>query len=189
MAKTVNSTYSKTAIWLHWMIAALIIGQLVGGKVMMAMDPAPLKFEIFQLHKSFGFIILGLSVFRLLLRLSHKAPALPDGMKAAEKLGAKFSHIAFYVFMIGIPISGWVMVSSSPYVIATKIFKVIPVFDLPGLPRTESFNELTKGVHEYMGMAIAALLILHITAALKHHFVNKDDVLARMLPRIQVNTK
>ena len=186
MSNAAKSTYTKTAMWLHWTIAALIIGQLIGGKVMMAMDPAPLKFEIFQLHKSFGFIVLGLSIARLLWRLGHKPPALPDGMKRAEKLGAKISHIAFYVLMIGIPISGWVMVSSTPYVITTEIFKIIPVFDLPGLPRTESFNDLTKSVHEYMGMAMAALLILHIAAALKHHFVNKDDVLNRMAPRIKV---
>ncbi len=186
MSASVKSTYTKTAIWLHWMIAALIIGQLIGGKVMHAMDPAPLKFELYQLHKSFGFIILALSVARLLWRLGHKPPALPDGMKPFEKIGAKLSHIAFYILMIGIPISGWVMVSSSPYIIETKIFKLIPVFDLPGVPRTEGFNALTKDVHEYMAIAIAALLVLHIGAALKHHFVEKDDVLNRMAPRIKV---
>lgn len=181
-----KSSYSKTAIWLHWIIAALIVGQLVGGKVMHAMDPAPLKFEIYQLHKSFGFIILALSLFRLLWRLFHKAPALPAGMKPAEKFGAKLSHIGFYILMIAIPLSGWIMTSSSPYVIATEIFKIIPVPDVPGIPRTESFNDLMKDMHEYMAMAIAALLALHIGAALKHHFVNKDDVLTRMIPRIKI---
>ena len=186
MSKPAQSTYTKTAMWLHWIIAALIIGQLAGGKIMHAMDPAPMKFELYQLHKSFGFIILALSIARLLWRLGHKPPALPDGMKRFETIGAKLSHIGFYILMIGIPVSGWVMVSSSPYIITTEIFKLIPVFDLPGIPRTESFNALTKDVHEYMAMAIAALLVLHIAAALKHHFISKDNVLNRMAPRIKV---
>lgn len=185
MSAAPAKTYTKIAIWLHWLIAILIIGQLAGGKIMMAMDPAPLKFEIFQLHKSFGFIVLFLSIARLLWRLGHKAPPLPAGMKPIEKIGAKLSHIGFYGLMIGIPISGWVMVSSTPYVIATKIFKVIPVPDIPGLPRSEAFNNLMKDTHEVMGFLILALLILHIAAALKHHFVNKDDVLSRMVPRIK----
>jgi len=185
MIKPVPSAYSKTAIILHWLIALLIIGQLIGGKVMMWMDPAPLKFEIFQLHKSFGFIILALSLLRLVWRLSHKAPALPKDMKPFEKWGAKLSHIGFYVLMIGIPLSGWVMVSASTTRITTKIFKTIKVPDFPGVTRSEYMETLTENVHEKMAILIALLLLLHIGAALKHHFVDKDDVLTRMVPRLK----
>lgn len=182
---TSSNSYTKTAIILHWIIALLIIGQLIGGRVMMAMDPAPLKYEIFQLHKSFGLIILMLSLLRLAWRLTHRPPPLPEGMKPVERLGAKLSHIGFYVLMIGIPLAGWILVSASTRQITTKIFKVITWPDFPGVTRSEGLETIMKDVHEYMAYAAIALILLHVGAALKHHFVNKDHVLIRMLPFVK----
>jgi len=153
-----TTRYTKVAIALHWLIALLIIGQLAGGKIMMAMDGSPLKFELFQLHKSFGIIILLLSVLRLLWRLTHKAPALPKHMPKHERLAAKVSHIGFYGLMIGIPLAGWAMVSAAPIKITTKVFKVVKWPDMPLIERSE---------------------------ALKHHYKDKDDVLTRMVPRLK----
>lgn len=186
---TRSHRYTRTAVVLHWLIALMIIGQLIGGKVMMWLDPTGSllgisKFELFQLHKSFGFIILALSLFRLIWRLMHKAPPLPSGMKAYEKASAKLTHIGFYGFMIGLPLSGWAMVSVSSPRITTKVFDVLKVPDLP-LPRSEAMEALTKNIHEYAAYLLIALLVLHIGAALKHHFVNKDDVLSRMVPQIK----
>jgi len=185
MNTTLSPRYTRTAVILHWLIAVMIIGQLLGGKIMMWLDPAPLKFELFQLHKSFGFIILGLSILRLIWRLMHKAPALPDNLKPWERKAAKFTHVGFYAFIIGLPLSGWVMVSASTPRITTKIFKSIKVPDVPGIPRTETMETITKTAHEVLAYALAALILLHIGAALKHHFVLKDDVLSRMLPWIK----
>ena len=134
-------------------------------------------------RKSFGFIILGLSVIRLLWRLMHKAPALPQGMKPWEIWAAKLTHIGFYGLIIGIPLSGWAMVSASTPKITTKIFKTIKVVDIP-ITRSEPMEALTKSVHEILGYLIIALILVHIGAALKHHFVNKDGVLARMVPAL-----
>lgn len=183
MNSTTSPHYTRTAIILHWLIALLIVGQLAGGKIMMWLEPTPFKFELFQLHKSFGFIILGLSVVRLLWRLTHKAPALPGGMKPWEIWAAKLTHIGFYGLIIGIPLSGWVMVSVSTPKITTKIFKAVKVPDIP-IARTEPLEALTKSVHEILGYLIIALIAVHIGAALKHHFVNKDGVLARMIPAL-----
>ena len=155
---------------------------------MMAMDPNALKFELFQLHKSFGIIILILSVLRLLWRLTHKAPPLPAGMKPYEKMGAKFSHWGFYILMVGTPIAGWVMVSANPTKITTKIFKIVKWPDFPGVTRSEGMSDLMSQVHGYMAIAIIVLLALHIGAALKHHLVNKDDVLTRMIPSLKRKT-
>ncbi len=176
------TTYSRTAIAFHWVIALLIVGNLIGGKVMSEMDPAPLKYEIFQLHKSFGIIILILSVLRLLWRFTHRAPELPSGMKPYERFAAKAAHVGFYVLMIGIPMAGWILVSSATPQIATKIFKVVPWPDFPGIPRSEGFSDVMGEVHELLAYAIFLLLLLHIGAALKHHFVDRDNVLTRMLP-------
>ncbi len=176
--------YTRIAIWLHWVIALLIIGQIIGGKVMMAMANSPTKFEIFQLHKSFGLIILILSIVRLLWRLTHKAPALPATMKPIERLGAKLSHIGFYVFMIAAPMSGWMMTSVSTPKIGTKIFKTIPWPDFPFLTRSEAAEVFFKDTHNILAIMMSLLLLLHVGAALKHHFVNHDNVLSRMLPFI-----
>lgn len=160
----------------------MIIGQLIGGKIMMALDPAPLKFEIFQLHKSFGFVILGLSLLRLLWRMTYKPPALPSTMKPYERFAAKFSHVSFYVLMIGTPLAGWALVSASTARITTKIFKSLRVPDLPGIERGEAAAKFLANVHEYMAFGFILLLILHISAALKHHFIDRDRVLIHMLP-------
>ena len=184
MASTTSASYTRVAIILHWLIAIMIIGQIVGGKVMMAIAPSQMKFELFQLHKSFGFIILGLSVIRLVWRMTHKAPPLPDGMASWERLGAHMSHYGFYILMIGTPVAGWLMVSSATPRITTKIFKLIQVPHLP-VPQSKSLEGAMETTHEYMAYAIIALLLLHIGAALKHHLVEKDDVLTRMIPMLK----
>lgn len=152
---------------------------------MMAMNPAPLKYEIFQLHKSFGFVILAVSILRLAWRLTHKAPALPDGMSLFERFAAHATHYAFYALMIGLPLSGWIMVSSATTQISTKLFKVITVPDFPGVTRTEYMEGLTEKAHGMLAIIMTILIVLHIGAALKHHFVNRDDVLTRMIPRLK----
>ena len=182
---TKNARYSKVAIWLHWLIALLIIGQLLGGKIMTWMGPTSLKFELYQYHKSFGIMILLLSVVRLIWRLRHKPPALPAGMKVWERRAASLSHKAFYVLMIGIPLSGWAMVSASTLNIKTQLFKTIPWPHIPGIPQSESLGMSLKTAHEYLAILVFLLLIMHIGAALKHHFKQKDDVLTRMIPGLK----
>jgi len=177
--------YTRVAIALHWMIALLIIGQIIGGKVMLAMNNSPTKFEIFQLHKSFGTIILLLSIARLLWRLGHKAPALPAAMKPWERLAAKLTHIGFYAFMIGAPLSGWIMTSVSTPKISTKIFKTIPWPDFPFMARSEAAETLLKDTHNILAILMSLLILLHVGAALKHHFINRDNVLYRMLPFVK----
>ncbi len=182
---TTTSQYSRVAIWLHWLIALLIMTQLLSGKIMQAMGPSSLKFEVYQYHKSFGIMILLLSILRLIWRLTHKAPALPDTMKSWEKRLARLSHKVFYALMIGIPLSGWAMVSASTFGIKTRLFKLITWPHIPGVPQSESLEGQLKQAHEILAVLIVLLLALHIGAALKHHFKDKDDVLTRMIPRLK----
>lgn len=176
-----SDQYSKVAMGFHWLIALMIIGLIVFG-ILMTNPETPNRFELYQLHKSFGICVLILSVLRLLWRLGHKPPPLPTGMKAWEIAAAKSTHVAFYIIMIGMPLLGWAMVSSSEFVIPTKIFKVILWPDLPGLPRDKAVESIFKNLHHWIGKATIALILLHVGAALKHHFINKDNILARMLP-------
>lgn len=181
--------YSLVAIILHWVIALLIIGQIIGGLVMVRVlgDGSSLKFELYQHHKSFGLTILFLSMIRLGWRLAHRPPALPEGMAGWERAGARFSHIAFYALMIGVPLGGWAVVSASPFAasVPTYIFGVIPWPHLPFFENVEDRQALTEQLaqfHEWFALSIVALLVLHVGAALKHHYIEKDDVLTRMIP-------
>jgi len=110
---TTSVRYSKVAMILHWIIAFMIVGLIIFGFLMTNPD-TPNRFALYQLHKSFGICVLILSLMRLLWRLTHKPPPLPDGMKPYEIAAAKFTHIAFYVIMIGMPLLGWAMVKPQP---------------------------------------------------------------------------
>ncbi len=185
-----SSRYSRVAIALHWVIAILIIGQLAGGLIMVRIpnEAAALKFQIYQLHKSFGVTILFLSIVRLGWRLTHKPPPLPATMAAWEKAAARATHAAFYLLLIVIPLFGWAYVSAAPFNVPTVLFGVISWPHMPffeGLADKKAAADVLKEFHEYAAKTALALLILHIGAALKHHFINRDDVFARMLPLIR----
>ena len=178
---TTTSRYNRVAILLHWLIAFLIIGQLIGGKVMMALDFSDFKVSLYQWHKAFGITILTLAVLRLLWRLTHRAPALPADIPGWQRTASHISHAALYGFMIGVPLLGWLLVSASPKGFPTTWFNLFPIPNLPVAASKES-AELFTTLHEITAFGFAALILLHIGAALHHHFGRKDDILRRMLP-------
>lgn len=184
-----SARYTKTAITLHWMIALMIIGLIGAGILMTRLEPySSLQITMYQLHKSFGILVLLLSLLRLIWRLRHKPPALPEHMKPWERLAAKSTHVAFYGVMIGMPLLGWAMVSASPTNIPTKLFFTIPWPHLPLLPGLENkkdYAELFQFLHKNIGKATILLIALHVGAALKHHFKDKDDVLRQMIPALK----
>lgn len=184
MSDAIQQRYSKVAIAFHWAIALMIIGLIVFG-ILMTNPNTPNRFMLYQLHKSFGIIVLILSVLRLVWRLKHKPPALPDGMKSWEMAAAKFTHIAFYVVMIGMPLLGWAMVSASTLPIGTELFWIIPWPDIPLMPESKALEDVFKILHKNIGKLTIVLILLHVGAALKHHFVNNDGVLARMVPFVK----
>ncbi len=184
--------YTFVAITLHWVIALLIIGQLAGGLFMVNLsdEQASLKFELFQWHKSFGITILLLSFVRLLWRLGHRPPALPSAMATWERIAARGAHFLFYVLMIAMPLGGWAVVSSSPYAgsVPTFLFGVVhwphlPFFD--AVADKAALSEQLAGYHELGAYAMIGLLVLHIGAALQHHFLKKDGVLSSMAPFVR----
>ena len=175
--------YTRVAMWLHWIIAALIIGQLIGGFVMHNLSNSnPFKIEAYQLHKSFGLVILALALVRLGWRLTHKAPPLPKGTKTWERVLARATHTAFYALIIGVPLAGWWVISSSSYGTGSFFF----LAEIPALPGSGVLShDAWEEVHEIMAKLIIGLLVLHVAAALKHHLVDRDGVLARMAPWVR----
>lgn len=184
------SSYNSVAKFLHWLIALAIIGMLALGWVMgdKEMFPLNIRMELFQWHKSIGFTILVLSLLRLIWRLLHIAPALPAAMPQWEKFAAKATHWVFYALIIAMPFSGWVMISASAY--KSEFFWLFEIPKLPyfaDLPQPNEIKEQAEHVHGFLAYVILVLLLLHVGAALKHHFISKDDVLLRMAPKFAVN--
>ena len=192
-----GSRYNRVAMSLHWLIALAIIGNLLLGWWMHdAIEQASqraLAAQAFQWHKSIGLSILLLSVLRLLWRLGHRAPPLPPQMPAWERRAAQLTHIALYSLMLLVPLSGWLYVSTqwrgdTALSVPTLFFGWFEVPHLFGLhtlaaEQRQWWAEISFLTHEWLASGMAALLLLHIAAALKHQFVSHDDVLQRMLPR------
>ncbi len=121
---TTSSSYNAVAKALHWLIAYAIIAMLIIGWTMKSMANGSDKFALFQLHKSLGITILALSLIRLLWRLIHQAPPLPAKMPTWEKFAARGTHWLFYILIIGMPLTGWAIVSSSTRNIPTILWSV-----------------------------------------------------------------
>lgn len=178
--------FGTAAMTLHWLIAVCVIGLLAVGKIMTgeSLDLAT-KFQLYQLHKSFGVLVFMLMVLRLCWRWTQTIPAYPATMQPWEKAGAHVSHWGFYLLLIVMPLTGWALVSAATFKIPTLLFGTIPLPHLPFLENAadpKAAEDWTKWLHGTLGWAIIALLLAHVGAALKHHFINRDDVLKRMLP-------
>ena len=177
--------YHTVAIALHWVVALVLIGNLVLGILLDDIPSGPDKFAAFQLHKSLGITVLLLGLVRLFWRLAHKPPAYPASMAGWEKIVAHATHWIFYVLIIGVPFTGWMIVSASPMNMPTLLFGVIPWPHLPffdGVADRKALQESIGDVHGFLAYSVLVLLVLHVGAALRHHFMLRDDTLMRMTP-------
>ena len=174
-----STHYTATAKALHWGIAVLIFGMLGLGFYMTGLDLSPTKLQLFSWHKWAGVTVFMLVVVRLAWRVSHQPPALPPHMAPIERLAAHAGHLLLYVLMVAIPLTGWLMSSAKGF--QTVWFGVLPIPDL--LAKDKALGDLLQTVHLALNFTLIAVLVGHVGAALKHHFLNKDDVLTRMLPR------
>ncbi len=144
-------------------------------------------FNLMQWHKSFGVTVLALSLARLVWRFVHAPPPYPAHMPGWEKAAASLVHWGFYALMIGLPITGWIIVSASPTNIPTLLYKTIPwphIGLVHGLPMAvrQRLEDQTGKIHEILAWGAAALLVLHLGAALRHQLFSRDEVLWRMAP-------
>lgn len=179
-ASSTRSTYSRTAIALHWIIALLVLTTIPLG-VYGSYYETEIGQAATNAHKSIGILILAFSLVRLAWRLTHKPPPLTVEMAPALRLIARISHTLFYVLLIVLPLSGWWMSSAVP----ERHPFGFGLFDVPFLPVPRGFASAGPAflIHTALGFLMIGLVVLHIAAALKHHFIDKDDVLERMLTR------
>jgi cytochrome b561 len=170
--------YGAVAQSFHWIIAGLIVTQFT---LAWMADDLPLgmrKLALLARHKSFGMTILMLAVLRLAWRLFNRPPELPAHMSTLEQRLARAMHILFYGFLFAMPLTGWLMSSAKNFSVSWFGFFTWPDLISPD----EKAFDLLRTTHDTLSWLLFTAAILHILAALKHHFWDGDDVLRRMLP-------
>ena len=178
MIKNSREKFGSVAIGLHWLVAVLTLTLLGVGLYMSDMEASATKLTLYGLHKSFGATVLFLMVLRLAWRLASVQPDFVTTMKPLEKTAAKLAYFGFYVLLFVMPMSGWLMSSA-----AGRPVNVFGLFTLPDLIAPDKdLRELFGEGHELAAWALMGLIALHVMAALKHHFIIKDDTLRKMLP-------
>jgi len=169
--------YTRTAVGLHWLIAALIVVALTMGWVMTDMAITPLRLKMFNWHKWVGITVLWLAALRIVWRMTHRAPAMLP-MPAWQRIAAHSLHGLLYLLMLAQPLTGWIYSNASGYPIV--YLRLIPLPNL--VAKDKLLAERVQELHGTLGVVLAVLIGLHALAALKHHLVDRDDTLRRMLP-------
>jgi len=168
-------TLSKT---LHWLIVLLILNQWVIAARADALPMGPAKFQAIAWHKSFGMTILALAIIRLVWRWLNPVPTLEGLARPWERMLASFSHLLLYGLIFAMPLSGWLMSSARNFPVSW-----FGILQFPDLVAPD--KNLYERMHDLHGLLFASLVVvalLHIAGALKHQFIDKNEVLRRMLP-------
>jgi cytochrome b561 len=163
---------------LHWLIVLFIVAQFTLATLFEQLPAGAKKLTLLSRHKSIGITILILAVVRLAWRWSNPTPTLPDTLKPYERTLARLTHALLYVLLFAVPLSGWLMSSARGFPVSWFGFLQLP--DL--VPKNKVLYEALVTTHGILAWTLGIVATVHLVAALKHHFVLKDDVLRRMLP-------
>jgi cytochrome b561 len=174
--------YHGFAITLHWALALALAGLFILGHYMADLPFSPQRLKLYNWHKWAGVTILMLSAVRLAWRFTHRPPALPQAVTLAmpgwQMQAYHATHVAMYALFFVVPLAGWAYSSAAGFPIV--LFGVLPLPDF--VAASKPLAELIKPWHELSANALAALAVLHVAAAVKHHFIDKDGLLERMRP-------
>jgi cytochrome b561 len=174
-------SYDHTAVRLHWLVALLILATFPLGYYMADLPLSPWKLRLYSWHKWIGVTVFLLAVARVAWRAAHPAPAWPASMKPWETRLAAAAHALLYVLMLAVPLSGWLMSSAAGFKVV--YLGLVPLPDLVG--KDKALADFLDWVHQYLTAVLGGLVLLHVAAALKHRFVDRDGTLARMIPFLQ----
>ena len=176
------SRYGATAIALHWLLAVGIVGAFGVGVYMTGLPFSPARLKLYNWHKWAGVTILLLSALRLLWRLTHRPPALPARVQAAmpgwQRVAHHGTHFLMYALFFAVPLLGWAYSSAAGFPIVW--FGALPLPDL--LPKDKALADAIKPWHAWAAFTLAALVVLHVAAVVKHELIDRDGLLSRMLP-------
>ena len=175
--------YDAVAVMLHWLLAAAIVGSLGVGLTMTGLPFSPLQLKLFNWHKWAGITILLLSALRLLWRLAHPPPTLPDdvleSMQNWQRHAHRASHALLYLLFFVVPLTGWAYSSARGFPVVW--FGVWPLPDWVAVDKPFA-DAVLKPVHHACAFALAGVVLLHVAAALKHQWIDHDGLLSRMWP-------
>ncbi|MFZ5548370.1 MAG: cytochrome b [Pseudomonadota bacterium] len=169
--------YNGVAIAFHWLLALMILGALGVGWYMTGLSMSPTRLKLYNWHKWAGVTILVLSAARLLWRLRHQPPADAPGPRWQQQ-AASWTHRLLYALFFAVPLAGWAYSSAAGFPVVW--FGVLPLPDF--VSPDKALAESLKGLHKLLAYGLASLVVLHVAAALKHHFVDRDGLLHRMRP-------
>lgn len=181
MADNGPGGYTGVAIGLHWLVVALVIAAWALGLYMVGLPFSPQKLKLYSWHKWIGVTIFLLAVARIAWRIGHPVPALPRSVPSWQKSAAAVSHALLYLLILSIPVSGWLFSSASG--VPVVYLGVVTLPDLIGKDKASA--ELLKQMHVLLNWTLFVTVCVHVTAALKHHLLDRDEVLARMLPAVR----
>ena len=173
-----QTSYAASLKWLHWLIGLTVIGMLAGSFFLGDL-PKAYRPTGYMLHKSTGILLMVLMLVRLFLVLKKGKPSLPASVTALERKLSGAVQLLFYVFLLLMPLSGWIM-----SVAANRIPTFYDLFPLPlpGIPQSKALGQFMNQSHKFIAWVLIALVVLHVLGALKHHFIDRDGVLRSMLP-------
>ena len=184
MARIVNERYGGVAMALHWMTAALIVANLLLGLSMVPLPITPRKLQWYMVHKWIGITVFLVTCARLGWRRSHRPPP-PVEMPDWQRRAAAASHVLLYALLIVIPVSGWLYSSATG--VQVVYLGIVPLPDV--VPKDKALAGILKAIHLTLNFAMFTLVCMHAAAALKHHFVDRDATLIRMLPKSMAKGK
>jgi len=176
--RKMSDRYTRTAIFLHWLVALGLVGTFALGFYLQDLPLSPGKLKLYSWHKWAGVTLLVLVVVRLAWRMTHCAPDFPRAMGSMARLAAHAGHWLLYVLMLAIPVSGWLMSSAQGFTVVW--LGLLPLPDL--VSKNAALGALLKDIHVTLNYTLLVVVIGHVGAALMHHLIKKDAVLARMLP-------
>ena len=176
--RNTTTAWGSVSKALHWLIVLLIITQWVIASRAESLPLGVAKLEALAWHKSFGITILGLALIRIIWRLMNPTPELASVTKPWERALARASHFLLYALLFAIPLTGWMMSSARNFPVSW--FKLVQLPDL--VAPSPQMYELMHSLHVGLNIALPVIALLHIAGALKHHFIDRNDVLKRMLP-------
>jgi cytochrome b561 len=166
---------------LHWLLAVLILFMLGLGLYMVEIEQDPgHRFELYQWHKTLGAWVFLLTALRAALRIGTVTPPYPDTMPEWQRRAGKGAHLLIYALTFAMGVTGYIMISSSPLPLPIDFAGGVQVPNL--IAPDYGLSEQMKAIHHRLAWTFLALLALHILAALKHHFWDRDQVLWQMLP-------
>jgi cytochrome b561 len=169
--------YGSVAQFLHWIVVALLIVQVTLGKIAHELPVGLERLAMMSRHKSVGITILGIAVIRLAWRWIDRPPLLPP-MPRWQAAAARLNHWALYALLFALPLTGWLMSSAANRPVSWFGLAQLPDFVAPDAGLKEALEE----THELLVNVLFALAGLHVAAAIKHQFLDRDGLLFRMLP-------